>query len=268
MITVYNGSPSSILFDITAEDGSAQDIATLAVEFKDGNNVTLLTFAPSHTAGDIEVLIPIAGNVNQLADPTKSESRLVKLRIFLQDGTIKEKRQIYLVIADAPISFMDRSYQTLQDAELVAHSLTKKEGWLNATDEEKTNALIAAFDAIGRFSFSIKPAEHYISDTSIPSVVLGESYSVRDLNEKTAAFVATYPVDFLNAIKKAQVIEANSIITSGIAIDRRQEGVIEETVGESTMKWKESTSVNRGLSKDTLVALSKYIQLGYKIGRA
>jgi hypothetical protein len=270
MITVNDGSPVSIVFDISGEDGAAQDIQSITVEYLNGTNVTLGTATPSFASGDVEVSVAIPFGVNALTDPQKSESRKAQLRIQLTNGAVVFKSEVYLVLAIAPeVSFMNRSYQTLQDAELVAHSMLKMSAWQVAEQKDKINALMAAFDALGRFNYCVKPQESYISDTSIPSTIFGETWIIRGINEKSSAVVATYPATFLNAIKKAQVIEANAILENQMAIsDRRNDGVIEETVGESTMKWKEGKSINYGISKDTIMALYGFIEIGYRIGRS
>jgi hypothetical protein len=66
--------------------------------------------------------------------------------------------------------------------------------------------------------------------------------------------------DFLLDLRKAQIAEANNIVENSPIRDKIRAGIISETIGESSMFFRQAYPVNKsGLSDEAEVYLKKWV---------
>lgn len=84
---------------------------------------------------------------------------------------------------------------------------------------------------------------------------------IRNLNE--TQFNAL-PSKFTRAIKRAQLIEANIILGGDVVGKKRQDGIISETIGESSAFFNSKPYLNLPISRQSYEELRTYIL--FKVG--
>lgn len=253
MKTVEAGTIALFTVDLVRDNGSVINSSTVTFSLKDGLGEEIL--APSlpigFTAGDSTVTISIEAFYNQLSsDLLVSESRLLIVTVVDTDnGETIIIKQPYIVLG-APISFMNGSYQTYQEAELTAYGLPNLESWLDASEPEKVNALTAAFNHLGLLVFYTNGVKIF------------------DLNGLPITFINTLSAEFFARLRRAQVIEANSILCKDPDVENRENGLILKKVGESSNMYRQGKPLIFPVCRRAMVELTGYIDFGVKIGRA
>jgi hypothetical protein len=76
----------------------------------------------------------------------------------------------------------------------------------------------------------------------------------------TEDLFAQYPEAFREALKRAQVVEANQILTGDGYASRRKAGLMSESVGESSMMFKAGVRpLDLGISREALDYLTGFL---------
>ncbi|MGZ8497410.1 MAG: hypothetical protein ACXWXL_03305 [Candidatus Binatia bacterium] len=248
---IESGSDLTVAIDLVDGQGSIISADSVSYALYDGDNVSLFTGTPSFVAGDLSVSITIEGSLNELAlNASAPVSRLLMATALTASGEKFIYRIPYIVYPKQKLGFMSRSYQTYQNAELVAYELPNLEAWPAADERQKIGALIEAFDRIGRLTFIV------------------DGLIISELNASTPEVVATLSADFRAKLRKAQVIEADIILGGDTVAEKRENGLMSETVGESSNMWRPGKPLSLAVSKRALNALTGYIRYGVGIGRA
>jgi hypothetical protein len=78
----------------------------------------------------------------------------------------------------------------------------------------------------------------------------------------------TYPPRFQNALKRAQMLEANSILGGNQIADKRRDGIISETIGESKIFLNNRPPLRTPVTREALEALYGYLYYQSRVGRA
>jgi hypothetical protein len=154
--------------------------------------------------------------------------------------------QVYMLKGNAlTLTPPTDSFMTFPQSILIRAKIAEEQIYYDAlTDELKVIALENSFTRISRLKFQI-------GDTVITDIT---SYTLSDFNALDAKF--------LEAIRKAQIIEANVIVEQSPIRDKIRQGIISETIGESSMFFKTSGPVGsrlNGLSDDAQEILSRYL---------
>ncbi|MGZ8172587.1 MAG: hypothetical protein ACXWT0_01665 [Methylobacter sp.] len=268
MKTVETGANAAFVIDLVDTGGSIIDATALTYALYDGSNAVVIaeTAVTSFAVGDATASLTIAGSYHQITGAA-AQSRLLVLRATAANGDIIRLNIPYLVLG-APLAFMSRSYQTYQDAELTAYGLPNLDAWNLASEQEKTRALMEAFDRIGRLAFSVSYHSADVVTSIAPQYGMWQLSTIADLNTFTPAEMDLLPAEFIAALKRAQVIEADVIMGGDEVAQKRENGLLSETVGESSTMWRSGRPLSLAVSKRTLKALSGYVSFGVRVGRS
>lgn len=255
MNTIFDGSNATITIDLTV-DGEVIQAQTVHYKLLNSGNEEVVpeTLLQDFVAGDVSASISILGVFNSLiAGSVSPDSRMLIVKATLESGDVVHIKQSYLILPLIDIGFMQRSYQSLQSAEAVAYSIPNLDMWESSNDSQKTTALIEAFNRIGNLRFKV-----HINDTLV---------DIQGINTLLPAYVETLPAHFLDALKRAQVIESNAILGGDDITNKRENGLMSETVGESSTMWRPGKPLLQSVSRKALNALSGYVYYGANIGR-
>lgn len=144
------------------------------------------------------------------------------------------------------LTVLSDSFMTFTQAVLTRASMAEPQEYYDAlSDELKAVALEEAFSRIVNLKFKVDDVTYL---------------NLKDLD--IAAF-QSLNADFLTDLYKAQISEANMIVENSPIRDKIRMGIISETIGESSMFFKQSgTALNKsGLSDDTEQYLKKWLYL-------
>lgn len=234
-------------------------LTDLQYEVLDADSVVLVArttvtgFDPALTETDIN----IAAAVN--ATTAKRDVRLLNCYLVTASGEYIVSQVYMLKGNQLVLTPLVDSFMTFADSVLTRARMAEEQEFYDMlTDELKAVSLEEAFSRISKLKFRV-------GDTIITNV--------KDLTIST--FKALEP-DFLLALKKAQIAEANNIVEMSPIRDKIRSGVVSETIGESSMFFARSMPSGKfhGLSDDTYEYIKPFIYRDiassqtWKIGRA
>jgi len=232
---------------------SLQGIAATAVTYRvlDAAGVELLAeSATGFVAGDTEVAIAVPVALNTLPAGTYTDLRKVELKVVAADGT-RTISELYAIETPDVLVEGVNSYQNYETAELGAMFTQPLEAWGMNDKFARISAMIEARDRIGRLSF-----------------VEVEAYDAFSINELTPAQFQSLSAALRTALRKAQIVEADFVL-GGSAIDhKRDQGLMSETIGESSNMFRPGKPLELPVSKRTARMLMGHITYALKIGRA
>jgi hypothetical protein len=185
-------------------------------------------------------------NIPDSANTTTAKRDARMLNCYLINATGEYVvSQVYMLKGNQLVlTVLTDSFMTFPQATLIRASMAEEQEYYDMlTDELKAVALEEAFTRIAKLKFKV-------GDTTI-------------LDIKTIGLTAfnALSADFILDLRKAQIAEANAIVENSPIRDKIRAGIISETIGESSMFFKQSgVPVNRsGLSEDSEVYLDKWL---------
>ena len=280
MTTFANGSVASIVFSLNHDDGTPIGAQSVSYALFDANDVIIInpTSVAGFVANSAQVTITIAGTNNALPTGQNIDSRKVTLTATTAAGEIVNLDQIYTIRGSSHLDFMVNSYQTLQNAEMLALITPNVDVYAAASIKDKVMALSEAYNRLGMLTFSVnyftQNSVEYVTETntltsnSFPGQFFRPRYVViNHINDMTADYVSKLPKNFFNALCQAQLIEANIILGGDSLTDDRRQGMVSKKVGESATTWRAGKPLDLPVSRQALKALTGYIHYGSKLGR-
>jgi hypothetical protein len=199
--------------------------------------------------------------IDSVANTTsaKRDVRLLNCYLVTDSGEYVVP-QVYLLKGNQLVlTPLTDSFMTYPDSVLTRARMAEEQEYFDSLREElKAVALEESFNRISKLKFKVGTT----IINSIKSLTL-EAFQALD-------------ADFLLALKKAQIAEANVIVENSPIRDKIRAGIISETIGESSMFFSRSMPSGKfhGLSDDTYEYIKPYIYRDiaasqtWKIGRA
>lgn len=229
---------------------SLQGIVATAVTYRvlDASGAELLAeSATGFVAGDTVVAITVPAVLNTLAAGAYTDIRKVELKVVAADGT-RSISELYAVEAADVLVEGVNSYQNYETAELTAMFTQPLEAWGVNAKQARIAALFEARDRISRLAF--------LESVDVP------------INELTAIEFSALSAGLRLALRKAQVAEADFILGGSVVDHKRDQGLMSETIGESSNMFRPGKPLELPVSKRTARILTGHITFAFKIGRA
>lgn len=158
-----------------------------------------------------------------------------------------------IVTEEAPSDFLvvgGNTYQTYADALALQREIFGIQSFKAGSEEDRVAALVNSYHVINTMTFTDR---------------FGEYYNLGDLDE--TALQALEPA-FLKALRIAQVIEANELMDSNSIHYKRLDGLMSETIGESSMMFRPGNINNYPITRRSMMFLRNYILLRARLFRA
>lgn len=256
-------SGSAVSATISLIDSFGISIVAASVDYRvvDESGVELKAIAATgFAAGDTVVTIAVSGLLNQLAVDKLKGLRILELKITDDLGSVIYLSHEYAIEVETGLVMMVNSYQTLNQAKLLTLDMPDQIAWMSANDRRKQAALIEAFERIGKLRFNIY-------DSNFPSRDNLIYPAASHLNSLTSVEFAQLPTLFTNAVLKAQIIEADVILGGDPISKKREEGLMSNSVGESSVMFRPGKPLITAVSKRALDQLSGWVTFSIQIGR-
>ena len=235
----YDGDqiyPTSISYRVEDEDG-VEIVAD-----------TAHTFDPDDT--EMSIVIAGADNTLDIEDWTKMRVVIITL---VADGHDYEHVQRYIVRQGSRLAECLNSLLTYNSVLMRAFDITQTPGWDIADEDTRQTALIEAYENIGKIKFN---GDAFYGDSE--GFYIG-GLADTEINNLSEAFV--------EALKRAQILEADYLLGSETVEDKRRGGLMSETVGESSNMFRPGKPIVLPVSNRAMKALAGYILLGRRVGR-
>lgn len=209
----------------------------------------------SWSSGAYKVTVPLA--LNTIPDGATRSMRIVRLR-FRPSGAsagFVEAEASYAVVPDAELVIQKNSFQGYGEAMLLASEMSNLPGFEGASRELRVRALADAYRALVRLRFDIpEPENNQSRIVDFPGADPGA------LKEMSAAEFATLHPHFLDALRRAQVIEANDILNVQTGIEeKRRQGLVSDSVGETTQVYRKSKPLQSSICARAMQELRGYV---------
>lgn len=178
----------------------------------------------------------------------------------------------YIIESENPLVEPINSFVGLSAAEFLASQFTDLLGWDNASRDQRINALIRAANALRQMTFAIPRSddqEDEVFTTVVPEHYESSEYSkFFSIESLTAGEYVRLPQAFKTALKRAQVIEANFLLGGDPIEQVRSQGLMSQTVGESSQFYRATKPLQLLISRRAIAELRGYVVYTVRRGRA
>lgn len=175
--------------------------------------------------------------------------RLIRVT-FSKAGITYVAEHEFILESEVILEVGNNSFQTYPDSVVRALDISDIDDFRLAEKSSKQAALITAFHSLSTLNFYVDGARY------------GQIDQLTDLE-----FEALSP-RFKEAIRKAQIVEANEYLSTNSAHKKRQLGIFSETIGESSMFFRTGKPIPLPVTRRAMDILRGYIVWELGVGRA
>lgn len=280
MTAVYlNNTDVSVVIPFTDAAGNA--ITVTSAKYRVTNQADTELVAPTDVAvanGDTEATIQVPAALNVIAAGATREIRNIEL-YCVTDGNTVVMSQSYGLESTQPLQAGVNSFQTFSQAQLTALDIPNLSAWDAASDAEQVAAMIDAREHIVQLNFNLLNSNVNFGQDSLQYVPEGQyqsSYVARNslfifngnLAILNAAQFNNLPERFKKALRQAQVVEANNILGGDPYEEKRQAGLILDSIGESRQMFRSTKALHLPICRRALGYLSYFVTFNKRIGRS
>lgn len=195
---------------------------------------------------------------------SNTEGREIVVFVKDADGDVTEVRDYFLIVNNTPLEIMVNSCMTYAEALAVRTDFGELAGWDAADADTRAAAMRQAFAHLSRIRFKVPGVSrfnHVHTDELYTKSYFHLQRATRiDWDESNA--------DFRRCMKRAQLQEANNLLGGDPIGKKRAEGIISETIGESSMFFRSTPYLNLPISRQAYDEVKGYITLRVDIARA
>lgn len=211
------------------------------------------------------VTVPVPADKNSLASGALGGVRVIVSTITTAAGVV-DRRDRYTITPIVRLELFRNSFQTYDEALIEALQMQGLT-WGRFTDADRELGLITAHYKLTKLGYRVREP----SDVDrFRSVGWGEDWVIKPeawpLME--ASRWADLPVNFKTALKRAQIAEANDMLGGAVAASRRREGIMSETIGESSMMFRAGKPVDLGISTSAMAYLQGFLDFRVTLTRS
>lgn len=228
------------------------------------------------TAGAASVTVDIPADANQVAAGSTRETRRITLYCMIAGNQIAIRHLYAIEVSDVLVMGVN-SFQTYDQAELTALNIPNLTGWDAGLYKDKIAAMIEARSRLCQLNYDLMKANYWSQDSLnyVPEGTYLTPYAglftfTGDITFLPAETFASLPPRFLTALQMAQIAEANEILnsaTSGSIAEKRAQGIVEDTIGESKQVFSRGKALNLACSRAATRYLAPFINNSLKLSR-
>lgn len=253
------GLAANVVFELVDLNGAPVTPTALSYRVEDdaGGEIVPDTVIAVPTSGPLTISVPAP--VNTLAPGKTDGLRTVVLSVTVDEGTF-EVSESYLLRGRTRLVVLENSFQTYEQAILLSSRMPGMTGWNAAGVNDRTVALMEAFTRLTRFQYRIKRYDEWENeqDYLLPreeEIITPLRWSTLTLGEWGSILFGR----FRTAISRAQIAEAADILSYDPVNEKRRQGILSETVGESSMMFRSGKPIEAGICKSSLNELRGFL---------
>lgn len=269
----------TVTVDLIDADGNSLNVTSVDYRVVDQDDRVLVARTPltTYNAGDVQATVTISSALNALATGNVRETRTVEFIVTTDVATVGLVKTYGIENLD-PLKTPDNSFQSFAMAELTAMSIPNISAYNAASEQQKIAALMDAREHIVQLNFNLLNSNVNFGQDQLAYVPEGQfvsSYVARNslfifngnLGLLNATQFAALPDKFKRALRQAQIAEADAIL-GGDAEQGRSQGLLEDEIGESRQKYRDTVPLRLPVCRRALGYLSYYVTFAKRIGRA
>lgn len=244
-------------------------VDTLTYSVFDNAGNTLLSEQPATLDSDYSVQVAIPAEVNQIGDADRALRR-VKLKATTGTTTV-EFENVYVLLNNFELAVFEQSFATLDDAAMYAIDMVKGDVILNMSRVQLRRLLIEATARLKQMPFSIRRIfgvdyddyDRPMNMLNVHNVYWGQEGQYRmdliDWSKMSPELYAGLPDDFKKTLLVATVNEVAEIASTTDSQSARDEGIVSESIGETTIAYRQGKAANLTVNRTTWRLLVKYL---------
>lgn len=261
MDTYFAGSPVTVAFqlqDDTIPDLTAPEAVSVTVLNENGDEIHTENMDPLPSEGELEMFVRVTAEANTLAAGAVRGFRMIQAEVT-KDGATYLLTSEYVIESTNALETGTNSFQTYGQAIVNAASMANVEAFNEADRRNKVVALSTAYQQISRLTFSITK----------PTANGGyERLRLTGLLNLKAEDYLDLPKQFVDSLRLAQVAEANELLDTNSIAYKRQQGLLSESIGESTMFFRPEKALLMPVNRRTMDLLRGYVVWEVNLGRS
>jgi len=271
MNTYQSGTIVTVVMPLV--DSSNNPVVPLSVSFRVLDELDAVLIAQTFLTvalGDTGISVQIPAEFNTLSPPSINTNdgansgnpvisltglREVEMTMITTTGSIISKAQYIIKNFATSLVLLQNSFQTFNLAILTSSNMPNIDGWNAAADND-----------LGYFvRWPRDPdAQNYLNwYNSRNEIIVPRLWQVMT----TQRWYAYYPEAFRQAMRSAQVAEADQILQGDIIAKKRKEGLFSEKIGESSVMFRAGKPLDMGISREALEYISGYVDMKLTITR-
>lgn len=244
-------------------------VDTLTYSVFDNAGNTLLSEQTATLDSDYSVQVAIPAEVNQIGDADRALRR-VKLKATTGTTTV-EFENVYVLLNNFELAVFEQSFATLDDAAMYAIDMVKGDVILNMSRVQLRRLLIEATVRLKQMPFSIRRIfgvdyddyDRPMNMLNVHNVYWGQEGQYRmdliDWSKMSPELYAGLPDDFKKTLLVATVNEVAEIASTTDSQSARDEGIVSESIGETTIAYRQGKAANLTVNRTTWRLLVKYL---------
>lgn len=264
--------------EIILQDAIGNPYSVDSVEYEvvnqSGATVVERALVEGFTPGSPSVEITVPASKNALPDSVMRELR--KIVLFCQvGGNTVAITSVFVIESNSVLVAGVNSFQTFDEAQLLALEIPNMIGWNQALYADKLAALIEARQRICQLNFNLMNSSawgqdsiNYIPEGTFISPYADGVFSFGgDISFLPPEQFLNMPPRFLEALRKAQLAEANVLLGGDKEGDKRRNGLAEDTVGESKQVFRAGKVLDLQVSRPAVRYLAPFVNFSLRTAR-
>jgi hypothetical protein len=245
--------------DVSGTAGTPESVSARLLDMADIQIEAL--GAISITSPDTDVEITISSAHNSIPEGVVRIYCVLEVTAQYESGPVVQ-RLPYGLRRAITLKLMDNSFMNYEYADMMSQDFANLSGWLSASEELRRVALQESYQRITQIPMKYA----VLNELGVPNernevVILRKTWI-----DATQDDFASWPPHFQRVLRRAQMVETNELLQGDVIARKRRAGIVAESIGESSIQISGST-VDYGVSSDTLRALVGYVHFRMTIGR-
>lgn len=257
------GLAATIKIALVNEAGVALAPTSLSFRVLDAAELVLQPFqAISVVTGvlDGHAVIPLPATLMTLVAPAVTGLRTIELQVVTADGTF-DLSESFLLQGVTGLAFGVNSFMTYGQSQLLSREFAEIQmpGWNASSRSSREAALIESYDRILMLPIVLE----YDDDQSRMTDWSG-AVTLRSL---TPAQLGGLGNRMTNALRKAQLVEADEILNGDPVTLARRNGLLSMTVGESSQFFRSAKALEMPVSTRAAKYLERWLRFSARLVR-
>lgn len=250
---------------ILVNNGAPFTAAAVQMRVTGPGGAVLQDYAPvtpiASAAGSMTIVVPAA--LNQLGAGVTQEARVVDLQMTSTafSGTATVRLDYVLNASMDVLQVMVNSFQTYEDALVVAANMTDIADWTAARYDDRVRAMQHAYRTLSHINFEIYYDRDDIYFKSRASWGLPWINTIGNLYNYSATDFQNLDPDFRKGIYMAQVVESDELLGGpDPTLNDREMGIMQTVTGDTSRTYRRGKPLSFGISRRALKYLTGYVK--------
>ena len=265
MQTYLNQKAFDYTVPLVDPDGNAVIATEVQWTLFDEKEQTVISGVIATTGTDTEVVISLTAEECTITNGKQTEVRLLRVTIVTADNEFTNNDYFMLANTQSVVPG-ENSFLTYLEALRLMPEFPQFVAFTSATEQERKNALIAAYRNIGNIELLRgSMVENDANET--PLLTEDKSVPLWTTLQLTPALYAKLHDSIKRNLGFAQIVEAEYLLGGDGNEDLRSKGVMSYSVGEVKQFFRTSKPIELSVSKHALRYIGRYVQYNRSLTR-